>query len=188
MDAFEARRYAEAASLFEEVLSQKPVLSDEVEPHYQASLERQAEALMDTDPEKARMLWHKILASAPDHAEAYFNLGLLHIRSEEYQPAVAAFEKVLSLQPQMADALFNLGYAYAKSGRYDQAVASYTRAAAMKPPYQDEILYNLATVLEIQGDWQKALQKLQIALELNPDNDRARDYLDQVQAKYVQSP
>ena len=187
-EAFEARRFAEAADLFEDVLAQKSVPSDDIESQYLTSLERQAETLMATDPESARRVWRKILASAPDHVAAHFNLGLLHIGAAEYQPAIASFQAVLNHQPQMADALFNLGYAYAKSGQYDEAVASYLQAAAQSPPYQDEILYNLATVYEIQGDWQKALQKLETAVELNPDNERARKYLDKVQSKYAQSP
>jgi serine/threonine protein kinase len=149
---------------------------------------QQALNLMETDVEEARRLWRKILATTPDHAEARFNLGLLHIRAGEYQPAIAAFQKVLALQPQMADALFNLGFAYAKSGQYDQAIVCYDQAVALAPPYQDEILYNLATVHEIQGDGPQALQKLQMALKLNPDNDRVRAYFEQVQSKYRQSP
>ncbi len=187
-EAFEARRFAEAADLFEDVLAQKSVPPGDVESQYLTSLERQAETLMETDPETARRLWRKILATAPDHVAAHYNLGLLHIGASEYQPAIASFQAVLKYQPQMADALFNLGYAYAKSGQYDEAVASYLQAAAQSPPYQDEILYNLATVYEIQGDWQKALQKLEMAVELNPDNERAREYLDKVQRKYAQSP
>jgi tetratricopeptide (TPR) repeat protein len=154
----------------------------------QAALAQQAQDLMATDPEAARRLWRKLLVLSPAHAEAYFNLGLLYIRAGEYQPAIAAFQKVLESHPQMADALFNLGYALAKSGQYDQAIVSYRQAAALQPPYQDEVFYNLATVHEIQGDWQKALQNLQMAIEFNPDNDRARDYLEQVQSKYRQSP
>jgi tetratricopeptide (TPR) repeat protein len=187
-EAFEARRFAEAADLFEDVLAQKSIPPGDIEGQYLISLERQAETLMETDPEAARRLWRKILASAPDHVAAHYNLGLLHIGASEYQPAIASFQAVLTYQPQMADALFNLGYAYAKSGQYDEALASYQQAVDQSPPYQDEILYNLATVYEIQGDWQKALQKLQMAVELNPDNERAREYLDKVRSKYAQSP
>ncbi len=187
-EAFEARRFAEAADLFEEALEQEPDQPDNVESHYLASLERQAENLMTTDPEEARRIWRKILASEPDHLAAHFNLGLLYISAAEYQPAIASFTAVLKQQPQMPDALFNLGYAYAKSGRYDEAVASYQQAADQRPPYQDEILYNLATVYEIQGDWQKALQNLELAVELNPDNERAREYLEKVQTQNDQSP
>ena len=153
-----------------------------------AALAQQASALMDTDMAEARRLWRKILVTVPDHAEAHFNLGLLHIRAGEYQPAIAAFQKVLEFQPQMADALFNLGFAYVKSGQYDQAVASYSQAADLNPPYRDEVLYNLATVLEIQGDGPKALQKLGMALELNPDNDRIRVYFEQMRSQYSPSP
>ncbi len=180
--AFEARPYAETVKVPEKDRSVDGEAQD------LALRVQQAQALMDTDVEAARRLWHEILAVAPDNGEAHFNLGLLHIRFGEYQPAIAAFRKVLTLQPQMPDALFNLGFAYAKSGQYDQALESYNQAAALNPPYRDEVLYNLATVHEIQGDWQKALQKLQMALELNPDNDRARDYFEQVKRKYRQTP
>jgi tetratricopeptide (TPR) repeat protein len=182
-EAFQARRYAEPAPH-----QTATARSGEDGTHDQDLWARQAQTLMDTDPERARQLWHQVLLSAPDSAEAYFNLGLLHIRSGEYEPAIAAFEKVLQLQPQMADALFNLGFAFAKSGQYDQAIARYTQAVDLNPPYRDEILYNLATVHEIQGDWRKALQNLEMAIELNPDNDRAREYLGQIQRKYRQSP
>jgi tetratricopeptide (TPR) repeat protein len=154
----------------------------------QAVLAQQAQDLMATDPEAARRLWRKLLILSPAHAEAHFNLGLLHIQAGEYQPAIAAFAKVLESHPQMADALFNLGYAQAKSGQYDEAIASYRQAADLRTPYQDEVFYNLATVHEIRGDWQKALQNLQMAIEFNPDNDRARDYFEQLESKHRQSP
>ncbi len=176
--AYAARPYAEAPK--ED--------TDENKVRDQAQRTQQALALMDTDVEAARQVWREILSADPENAEAHFNLGLLYLRSGEYQPAIAAFRKVIMLQPQMPDALFNLGFAYAKSGRYDQAVESYSQAAALSPPYQDEILYNLATVLEIQGDWQKALQKLQTAIELNPENERARDYFEQLKRQYRQTP
>ncbi len=180
--AFKARPYAET----DRVPPRKsPDASAATEQTRQT---QQALALMDTDTEAARRMWREILAAAPDNAEAHFNLGLLYIRSGEYQPAIAAFRTVIALQPTMADALFNLGFAYAKSGQYDQAVASYIRAVDLNPPYRDEVLYNLATVYEIQGDWQKALQKLQMAIELNPDNVRAREYFEQVKRKYRQTP
>ena len=179
---FAARPYAETPPA-----PQKQSADQEAVPD-QAQRTQEALALMDTDVEAARQIWREILAVSPDNAEAHFNLGLLYIRSGEYQPAVAAFRKVLMLQPQMPDALFNLGFAYTKSGRYDEAVESYNRAVALNPPYRDEILYNLATVLEIQGDRQKALQKLQTAIELNPENERARDYFEQLKRQYRQTP
>ncbi len=181
-DAYKARPYAET----DQAPKSKP--PDTGAAADQALQTQEALALMDTDTEAARRMWREILAAAPDNAEAHFNLGLLYIRSSEYQPAIAAFRTVITLQPAMADALFNLGFAYAKIGQYDQAIASYIRAADLNPPYRDEVLYNLATVYEIQGDWQKALQKLQLAIELNPDNDRAREYLEQVKRKYRQTP
>ena len=179
--AFKARPYVETS----------PPEAPRTDPHTtedRTVLVQQALALMDTDAEAARQLWREILAADADNAEAHFNLGLLHIRSGEYQPAIASFQKVLMVQPRMADALFNLGFAYTKSGQYDQALASYDRAVALSPPYQDEVLYNLATVHEIQGDWQKALQKLQMALKFNPDNDRARDYFERLKHEHRQSP
>ncbi len=180
--AYAARPYAEAPK------APPTKGADDKSMRDQAQRVQRALALMDTDVETARQAWRDILAADPDNAEAHFNLGLLYIRSEEYQPAIAAFRKVLMLQPEMPDALFNIGFAYAKSGRYDQAVESYSRAAALSPPYQDEILYNLATVLEIRGEWQKALQKIQTAIELNPENERARDYFEQLKRKYRQTP
>ena len=179
---FAARPYAETPPAPQKQSADQEAVSD------QAQRTQEALALMDTDVEAARQIWREILAVSPDNAEAHFNLGLLYIRSGEYQPAVAAFRKVLTLQPQMPDALFNLGFAYTKSGRYDEAVESYNRAVALNPPYRDEILYNLATVLEIQGDRQKALQKLQTAIELNPENERARDYFEQLKRQYRQTP
>ncbi len=179
---FKARPYAETPK------APKKTDADEAKAQDQAQRIQQALALMDTDVEAARKTWREILAAAPDNTEAHFNLGLLYLRSGEYQPAITTFHKVLMLQPQMPDALFNLGFAYAKSGRYDQAVENYSRAAALHPSYEDEILYNLATVLEIQGEWQKALQKLQTAIELNPENERARDYFEQLKHQYRQTP
>lgn len=187
LEAFEARHFESASSKARADTPPRPAASSQyrAEP---SPLELQARALMDTDPPKARDILGQVIGIEPENIRAHFNLGLVHLRLEDYPRAIAAFERVLELDPDMADAGFNLGYAYGKVGRYEAAAVQYTRVADSMPEYLDEVLFNLAIVQDLQGDRQGAALSLQRAIHFNPHNVRAISYLARMEGRYSTPP
>ena len=54
------------------------------------------------------------------------------------------------------------------------------RAAELKPPFLDKAIFNLAMVQQKQGKKQECIKNLEKALMINPDNHRARKYIEQL--------
>jgi len=181
--AFEARRYAEAAALFQEALAQRPDLKPRVAQPYAAALRHQAAQVLDADPQQARDLLVRSLEMDGESPEGHFNLGLALLRLEALEPAREAFTRVTALQPAMADAWFNLGYVQDRLGETAGAAASYTRAVELAPPYLDEVLYNLALIEEQRGDLAACLQRLDRAVQFNPQNARVVGYRERIRQR-----
>jgi tetratricopeptide (TPR) repeat protein len=181
--AFEAQRYAEAAALFQEALAQRPDLKPRVAQPYAAALRHQAAQVLAADPQQARDLLVRSLEMDAESPEGHFNLGLALLRLEALEPAREAFTRVTALQPAMADAWFNLGYVQDRLGETAGAAASYTRAVELAPPYLDEVLYNLALIEEQRGDLAACLQRLDRAVQFNPQNARAVGYRERIRQR-----
>ncbi len=188
LEAFEARRYADTATTAAADRRGAADGSEQGEPAGISPIEVQARNLMASNPEDAMTLWRQLAGNEPDNLRAHFSLGLLHLGQEDYPAAIAAFERVLELAPEMVDAHFNLGFAYAKINQYGEATRHYEKVAAEAPPYQDEVLFNLAIVQDIQGDRQAAVRSLKGALRYNPHNVRAISYLARMERRFSSPP
>jgi tetratricopeptide (TPR) repeat protein len=184
LEAFEARRFGEAASGSDAGGPSKADVAERYATPDPSPLEQQARSLMATDPPQAQNLWEQVIAKRPDNLRAHFNLGLLYLERQAYAQAVAAFERVLALAPDMIDARFNLAFAYAKMGRHAAAAALYRQVVDEAPEYLDEVLFNLAIVQDFQGDQQGAARSLQAAIRFNPHNVRAISYLARMEGRF----
>ncbi|MBU5611478.1 glycosyltransferase [Geomonas azotofigens] len=91
-----------------------------------AELARQATELGLLD--EAEQLWQRLLREKPEQAEAYFNLGYLHLASGDYRQARSYALRGVELAPDLKEAAFNL----AKCELYlGQVAAALTRCRGM---------------------------------------------------------
>ncbi|MGD8252463.1 MAG: hypothetical protein PVF20_09120, partial [Desulfobacterales bacterium] len=58
----------------------------------------------------------------------------------------------------------------------------------MAPPYLDEALYNLAMVQEKLGKREVAIRQLALAVEVNPNNLQAVNYLRRLRGEEQRAP
>ncbi|HEX8529903.1 MAG TPA: tetratricopeptide repeat protein [Cytophagales bacterium] len=72
-------------------------------------------------PMQGITLLREVLAEDPDNEAALLNLGLLSIRSGQYDKAVERFEQILKKDPGHEQARFYLGISYADMGQADKA-------------------------------------------------------------------
>ena len=104
-----------------------------------ASVESLAElALQATELKRfqeAEGLWHRLLEARPDSAEAYFNLGYLHLSTGEYRKARAHALKGAGLAPAMKEAAFNLAKCELFLGNTDRALVSCREMLGKWPDY-----------------------------------------------------
>ena len=85
------------------------------------------------------------VASAPDQAPLWYQLGLLYYVGGDLPNATAALEKALSITPNYANAQYFLGLSYYRQQKTPEAVQQFTALAASNPDNADvkKMLSNL---------------------------------------------
>lgn len=103
-----------ARGIFEELLQE--------DPRNSLLKNKLAMTLMVTEtPMAGVQLLREVLAEDPDNRDAILNLGVLAIRSGQYDRAEERFERLLELDSADYESLFYLGVAYAEGGKPEDA-------------------------------------------------------------------
>ena len=101
-------------------------------------LARQADALLEAKrlPE-AKALYERITTLAPDHADAWFMLGLIHGDMGQADTGIRCLQKSLKLDPESADTHLNLGNLLFQRGQSDAAIEHLQRAVTLDSEYPE---------------------------------------------------
>ncbi len=126
--------------------------SDEVDAIF-----NRGEALEATDRKAAEAAYRKVLALAPDHADAYLNLGALLCEAKRFKEAVGLYDEALRRRPDEALLHFNRAVALEDQGRPLEALAAYNASLQLAPDLADAH-YNAARLHEQLGDAKKAVR------------------------------
>ena len=120
----------------------------------------------------------------PDLAEAHFRLALgfesvgkQEEAQGEYKKAVETYKKYLADNPDDAEAHYALGQTYAGLGQYSEAIREYREATKRKDDDSD-MYYDLGVAHTKLAQYDAAAAAFSKSLELDPDNYRAQDGLD----------
>ncbi len=149
-----------------------------------ALLEQGKELYREDKDEEAVAAFQEALKSDPQLAETHFRLGLgyeaLGKREEaeaEYKKAVESLKKYLSEHEDDAEAHYDLGQTYAGLGQYSDAIREYREATKLKDNDAD-IYYDLGVAHTKLAQYDAAAAAFSKSLEIDPDNYRAQDGLD----------
>ncbi|MBU2490859.1 MAG: tetratricopeptide repeat protein [Proteobacteria bacterium] len=135
----------------------------------QARQGRTAEALESLDT---------AVALAPGDPDAWYNLGVALDRAGQAGRAAKAFRRALELRPGHETALYNLGGLLARAGDIPGAVRAWTALTEAHPGHLKGRL-NLGKALLLQKHYAQAADQFAAALSLDPENETAREGLDQ---------
>jgi len=119
--------------------------------------------------EQAEESFRQVLVSKPDDPDAYYNLGTLALRKNDFGDARSNLEQSLKLRPNYPEAWNNLGMIAAQEGHPDEAIQNFTKSLQLRPTYSIALL-NLGNVYRRQRDYPRAEEALTRALKLQPDN------------------
>ncbi|WP_263351805.1 tetratricopeptide repeat protein [Acidicapsa acidisoli] len=119
--------------------------------------------------DQAAQSFQQVVASKPDNPEAYYNLGTLNLRRNNFTEARHYLEQTLKLRPNYPEAWNNLGMMAAQQGHPEEAIQNFERSLQLRPGYAIALL-NLGNVYRRQGNFDKAQESLNHALELQPDD------------------
>jgi tetratricopeptide (TPR) repeat protein len=114
-------------------------------------------ALEDSDPVRAEQAYRQALALAPDHADAYLNLGAMWSEAGRFADLARLSDDAVVHCPDSALIHFNRGVALDHLEHLAQAVASYEASLALDPTLADAH-YNLGRLREQLGDKRGALR------------------------------
>lgn len=120
----------------------------------------------------ARQGFLRALELHPAFADAQVNLGRVELLSSDLPSARAALEAALRNDPGHARARFLLGKVEAEEAHYDRAI-EHLRAVARRYPRDVEVRHELARSLFYNREFALALQEIQGALAINPEDSGA---------------
>lgn len=114
---------------------------------------------------------HKIYELAnqvePYDAQVFYSLGNYYSTREQYSQAISILERALLLQPDSIDIRNNLGNAYLRNNQLALAEGMF-RSILSQAPETAAAHYNLACVLALRHESQRAFQFLEQAVKLDP--------------------
>ncbi|MEN6486753.1 MAG: tetratricopeptide repeat protein [Syntrophobacteraceae bacterium] len=130
-----------------------------------------------SNPKAAQQALQEAIRLDPGHFEALYQYGRFLTQWRDFTGAVQQYEAALRINNQAPDVYFNLGYVYQSQGNYDAAILNYESCRALNPSYLDQVLTNLGVVYLKKEDPAQAQVFFKQALEQNPNNTAAKNYL-----------
>jgi len=112
--------------------------------------------------------YKKALEIKPDHAEAYYNMGIALKNKGDLEAAINSYKKALEIKPDYVEAYFNIGNILKSKSDLEAAIDSYKKALEIKPDHA-EAYYNMGIALKDTGDLEAAIDSYKKVLEIKPD-------------------
>ncbi len=122
---------------------------------------------------KAQDCLNRALELEPGDPEANYSLGMFYAQQNQIQQASDYLQKAVELRPDYAEAWNNLGVLFVQQQDYAKAEEQFKTCIRIVPSF-DQSYLNLARLYALQNDKQKAKQVVQDLLRMQPENARAK--------------
>jgi len=171
---FEAREWEEAAIRFERFLRAHPEEFDVA--YFLGRVKRRA-----GDVERAIEIFESVPADHKNYSDAHTELAAIYEHRSEYESALVEIALAARANPSRALDLY-AAQLRAKTGDFAGAVA-HLEGLLLLEPKDDELLYNLGVVYGEAKRVEESIEYMQRALDENPDNASALNYVGYVWAE-----
>ena len=165
---YETENFPESAIRFENYLAGEP--GDHEVRFFLGIVRRQ----MGED-DAAIEAFSAIPEESEHYSEAHTQMAVLFERAEDFARALEEIELAVEARPTRPRELY-FATLRAKNGDFDGAVA-YLEGLLLKDPNDDELLFNLGVVFSEAKRTQEALEYMERAIEQNPNNASALNYV-----------
>jgi tetratricopeptide (TPR) repeat protein len=165
---YEARRFDEAVERFERALLEYP---NEHEIAFFLGVARRRAGL----EQEAMNAFRSIPPDHKHYAEARTQIAAIHERRGEFDLAREEVDRAIAIEPTRPLQLYSASLR-SKAGDVDGAI-SFLQGLVDEEPQNDELIYNLGVVYGEAGRTELAIEHMQRALAINPDNASALNYI-----------
>jgi tetratricopeptide (TPR) repeat protein len=129
------------------------------------------------DYPKAIQAIERVIELDPKNDRAQFQLGALYDENKNKDKSIASMKKAIEMNPQNAPALNYLGYTWAEMGvQLDEAESLILRALKIEPN-DGFYIDSLGWVYYQKGDYPRAVQELERAVEITVDDPAILEHL-----------
>jgi tetratricopeptide (TPR) repeat protein len=213
INAYHARRYAEAATDLEAARALHP---DDPLPYryladlyWRTHLPEQARAVVQALAEAipnayfldrlgssyeesgllglAHMLYQEAARLQPDFPSARYNLGRVYLLQGQLAQGISEVQEALRLYPDFAEAYQTLGLAFSDQGAYERAIVHLSRALELQPALA-EARNHLGRLYMAQGRLDEAIRTFQALVRYHPEVAAARHNLAVAYARQQRQP
>ncbi|HEY7328796.1 MAG TPA: tetratricopeptide repeat protein [Gemmataceae bacterium] len=130
----------------------------------------------------AQRTLQKTVELKPGYAEAYNYLGLTFVAQEKREDAAASFQKATELKKDFGHAYFNLGRCRLEQKNIPAALDAFRGAVRSMPNYAAAHTALAELLHQIHQD-AEALDEVRQALQLSPEDERAKQLREKLKAK-----
>ncbi len=131
---------------------------------------QEGKALMEQgNADKARVQFKNALQLNPKLAEAYYNMGLLDEKSQNWKGVFGNMSDAVRLDPKIVDAHLKLGQLYLAGRQYDKASQEVALVKQLKPDLVGGFALEGA-ILFSQGKKAEGIGQVTLGLEKDPTN------------------
>jgi Flp pilus assembly protein TadD/peroxiredoxin len=137
--------------------------------------------------DQAAESFQQAISVNPEDAEAYYNLGTLYLRSNNFSEARRYLEGTVKLRPNYPEAWNNLGMLDAQEGQTDQAIRKFQQSLQLRPDYAVSLV-NLGNLYRRQRSFEEAERLLSRALQIEPEDPEVNYSLGMLYAQQDEVP
>ena len=150
-------------------------------------IHRAIELMQEGMPDKAVTLWRKVLTQMPENADFHVYLGIALRDSGDVQEAREAFHRASELAPSTARPHIEIARCYLMQGLSDLALHHLSQVSLGSGKDCVEFLWVLGELQFSAGEIPRALESVNRAIELDPDNADGHDLAARILVRMPQS-
>ncbi len=135
--------------------------------------------------DEAIKIYQQILPAHPNSWDVNFNLGVGYYLTGKLPEADRFLTRATQIDSSLPDALFYLGLTKLKLGDINAAAANVQKAITIRPD-ADHYHFAMGIILKLQGNLPAALSEFRSELEIDPDNNTARQQMDEIEASMAE--
>ncbi|HET6323691.1 MAG TPA: DNA-directed RNA polymerase subunit alpha C-terminal domain-containing protein [Planctomycetaceae bacterium] len=147
----------------------------------EATMRRAGELRAQNKLTEAEAMLRSVVNEGARRAEYSYQMGSIRADRGDTYGAIEYFERAVDMDPRHSRALFRLAVENATRGNDSEAIRLYEQALS-RPPIHLGALMNLGLMYEDDQNYRAAAFCFRRVLEVDPNNERARLYLKDIEA------